>query len=128
MYCRRAERRAVSAMETLEQCLTTFSQKVNQNTRLKGVLRGWDRVLQIEAVDTQQEKFVMEFRDASIVSLARGSVESAPIVMRAEEQLLREIFAGDTNPAIAFLDGTLQIFANDRDQVKLEAISLLIWD
>ena len=115
-------------MEQLEQCLTQFSDKVNQNARLKGVLRGWDRVMQIEATDTPDERFVMEFRGSAVVSVARGNAESPPIVMRAERRLLIDIFAGTTNPAMAFLDGDLQIFADDRDQIKLDAISLLLWD
>jgi hypothetical protein len=115
-------------LRELEDCLNQFSKKINENSRLRGVLRGWDRVMQIEALDSADDSYVMEFADSNVVSLKRGSVDGAPVVMRGERELLLAIFRGATNPAIAFLDGTLQVFADDRDQIKLDAISLLIWD
>jgi hypothetical protein len=109
-------------------CLAEFSNRVNNSERIKSLLKDWNRTLSIEAEDAPGEAYVVVFRDCSVVSVSRGSDESASIVMRAPAHLLGEVFSGRTNPAMAFLEGHLQVFADDRDQVKLDAISLLLWD
>jgi len=58
--------------------------------------------------------------------------ETAPagapdIVIAAEERVLLGIFSGEINPARAHLDGELQAFGSQRDQLVLDAIVLLIW-
>ena len=105
-----------------------FSSRVNNSGRIQSLLKDWNRTLSIEAEDAPSESYVLVFRDCAVVSVCRGRDESASIIMRAPVQLLGEVFSGRTNPAMAFLEGQLQVFADDRDQVKLDAISLLLWD
>jgi len=37
------------------------------------------------------------------------------------------VFSGDYNPAHALIDGELAVFSNEKDKVKLEAITMVIW-
>ncbi len=53
---------------------------------------------------------------------------TAAIKMKGSQRTLTDIFRGDLNPASEFLDGRLQVTASDKDQVKLDAITLLLWD
>jgi SCP-2 sterol transfer family len=115
-------------MATLEQSLDRFRTLVNSHPRMKTLLKGWDRITVVHAGDSGKE-YTMHFKDSQLVSLTAGAdLASASIVLRASEKVLVDIFSGSLNPAAEFLDGRLQLTASDSDQVKLDAISLVLWD
>jgi hypothetical protein len=116
-------------MNAVEQSLIKFRELVNAHPRMKTLLKGWDRTALVEVEDTG-DVFTVEFRDCQIVDLQTGnrSATDSPIILKATQRILSDIFTGVLNPASEFLDGRLQVFASDRDQVKLDAISLVLWD
>jgi vacuolar-type H+-ATPase subunit B/Vma2 len=112
----------------VEAALATFRDLVNDHPRMKTLLKSWDRTAVVEVEDTG-DVFTVEFRGCQIVDLQPGNVATTdePIILKASERILVDIFTGVLNPASEFLDGRLQVFASDRDQVKLDAISLVLW-
>lgn len=114
--------------DTLEHALRHFRDLVNAHPRMKTLLKGWDRAAVI-ATEDAGEAFTVEFKDCQIVSVEPGiKVDNAPIKLKGSTRTLTDIFLGDLNPASEFLDGRLQVTASDKDQVKLDAITLLLWD
>jgi len=114
--------------EKLSQALSHFRDLVNAHPRMKTLLKGWDRFA-VVATEDAGETFTVEFKDCQIVSVQAGvTVENAAIKLKGTERTLTDIFLGDLNPASEFLDGRLQVTASDKDQVKLDAITLLLWD
>ena len=114
--------------ETLTRALSQFQAKVNQHPRLRTLLQGWERDIEIECDDVDVAER-LRIRG----SLIRDVSDAAPdadvtITMRASHSVLVDVFEGRRSPAKLFLDGDLQVFASDKDQVKLDAISLLLWD
>jgi hypothetical protein len=114
--------------ETLTRALSLFQAKVNQHPRLRTLLQGWDRDLVIECDDVELSQ-ALHVR-GSLISDASDATPHADvtITMRASHPVLVDVFEGRRSPAKLFLDGDLQVFASDKDQVKLDAISLLLWD
>lgn len=118
-----ANENSVSLHETL--CL--FREKVNEHARIHSIIKGWEPVILIEASDTQLRRY-LPVRSSRIVEVAEQHVETSHSVhLRGTEEVLTSIFDGRANPAESFLDGALEIFASDKDQVKLDAISLVLW-
>ncbi|HET9622749.1 MAG TPA: SCP2 sterol-binding domain-containing protein [Kofleriaceae bacterium] len=114
--------------DTLEHALCRFRDLVNAHPRMKTLLKGWDRAA-VVATEDADETFTVEFKDCQIVRVAAGiQVDNAAIKLKATQRTLTDIFLGDLNPASEFLDGRLQVIASDKDQVKLDAITLLLWD
>jgi hypothetical protein len=117
----------LSSTLSLTETLAQFRAKVNDDSRLKGILRGWEPVIMIEVLGTGW-KWYLPVRDCRIAEIKSDFQDAAHLVqLRASEEALIAIFDGRFNPAEAFLNGDLEIFATDNDQVKLDAISLLLW-
>jgi hypothetical protein len=113
---------------SLRSCLEDFRQKVNQHPRLRTLLKSWDRVIVVEGTDTGS-RLSMPFSDSRITSVQDGEPPAGTAIrIRAPEPLLIQVFSGAVNPTTAFLQGELQVFADDRDQVKLDAITLVLWE
>ena len=114
--------------DTLEQALFHFRDLVNAHPRMKTLLKGWDRSA-VVATEDAGEAFTVQFKDCQVVSVQPGiAVENAAIKLKGSTRTLTDIFLGALNPASEFLDGRLQVTASDKDQVKLDAITLLLWD
>lgn len=118
---------ADSTGSALPETLNEFRVKANDHPRVRGLLNGWQPVIVIEAVDTGNTWY-MPVRDCQVSAVERRFEHASHVVhLRATGDILTSIFKGASNPAEAFLNGELEIFASDKDQVKLDAISLVLW-
>ena len=116
-----------SSDATLNECLDTFRDSVNGHPRLQKLLVGWKPNILIEAVDTG-EIFTLVVDGAEIHEVEKRALESDWLMrVEAEDEVLRDVFSGRRNPGEAYLDGDLAVFGSDKDQVKLDAITLVIW-
>jgi hypothetical protein len=112
---------------TLPECLRAFVQSANAQPRVGKLLKGWEPLLLIEATDDGQ-RFKMRVHDSRLDEVAPSEVESDPsILVRGSNEILRAVFSGALNPARAYLEGSLEVFGSDRDHIKLDAISLVLW-
>lgn len=115
----------------LKKCLLEFQRLFNAHTRVKKLIRKWNRFILIEATDTH-EQYSMVVSDLMIDRIEDGFVEGDhavdnKILLQAETEVLERIFSGDYNPASAHIDGALAVFSLEKDKVKLEAIAMVIW-
>lgn len=108
--------------------LSSYQELVNGNGRLRRLLQGWDRNLCICCKDTEQ-KFQVSFADSQVatVSIAEPNYDAYDISLEADNRELLDVFSGRKNPAQSYLRGSLHVYANDQDRVKLDAISLVLW-
>lgn len=112
---------------SLETCLRHFQGEFNGNARVQKLIKGWQREILVETTDTS-ERFTMVIVDLTLREVVPGSTGSEPQVsLQATDETMQEIFYGRYNPAHALIDGTLAVFSDERDKVKLEAIAMVIW-
>jgi uncharacterized protein (DUF2267 family) len=113
---------------TLEDCLKHFQNTFNENARVKKLIKNWERSLIIEATDTEAT-LTMIITDLVMTEVRDGAHpnEDNPIHLQASQDSLIRIFSGDYNPAHALIDGELAVFSSEKDKVKLEAITMVIW-
>lgn len=113
---------------TLEDCLKHFQNTFNENSRVKKLIKNWERSLIIEATDTEAT-LTMVIADLVMTEVRDGAHpnEDNPIHLQASQDTLIRIFSGDYNPAHALIDGELAVFSSEKDKVKLEAITMVIW-
>ncbi len=115
----------------LHACLERFRDLANANQRVCKLIQGWRPVIVISPTDVApgEDAPVYAARVDGAIGAWRSSEPDSDWTIRlsAPQEVLRQVFSGELNPARAHLDGSLQVFAEDRDQVKLDAISLILW-
>lgn len=113
---------------TLAACLNAFQTTFNENTRVKKLIKNWKRSIIVDATDTGAV-MTMIIDDLLMSEVKEGAHadEDYPIHLQGSQETLIKIFSGDYNPAHALIDGALAVFSNERDKVKLEAITMVIW-
>lgn len=112
----------------IAQCLESFSERLNAHPRMRTLLKCWEPYVVVSSTDTGCS-YTLVFKDTRVAEVRKGTDESRDHLVRvcAAEDLLKRIFSGADNPATAFLDGRLQVYAADKDQIKLDAIALVLW-
>jgi len=114
-------------MTPLLQALEQFRQQANSHPRIATLIKGWEPTIVVDALDTGVTHYLSVHAGRMASISEQGSDSRHLLHMRATEAVLTALFAGRSNPASAFLDGSLEVFADDKDHVKLEAISLVLW-
>ncbi len=113
-------------MSTLYNSLENFRTEFNSNNNLDKLLKDWSPHIIVTSSDTE-EKFTIKV-DNSKISINEGEENSKhQILIEADEEVLSEVFTGQANPSEVVLDGMMQVFGSDSDQIKLDAITLVIW-
>lgn len=120
----------------LHACLERFRELANDNPRVLRLIEGWQPLIRIAPNDeatayaARVDGAIDPWRTITTEVTATDAEtpdDTRQITLCASAAVLAQVFSGDLNPARAHLDGTLQVFADDRDQVKLDAISLILW-
>jgi len=115
----------------LQQSLYDFQQRFNNHERVKKLIKGWNRFLQVSATD-KCATFTLTIQDLMISAIKPGTggmdqEQDDVITVEASEETLVRIFTGKYNPAHAVIDGAMAVYSDERDKVKLEAIAMVIW-
>lgn len=114
-------------MTSLENNLLKFIDDVNAMPRMRSLLKDWEPQVIVRVSDSD-EFFSFRVEDSNLTPLRTDSIELPhTVTLRAGEETLNKIFSGAMNPARAHLDGDLEVFGSDKDEVKLDAISLILW-
>ena len=122
----------VSAVQTssLLAAMHDFQNRFNNDSRVKKLIKGWNRYLKVDGTDTG-EIYTCTIQDLAITKVEPGCPvgddDEDLISLQAAQEALVRIFTGKYNPAHALIDGALAVFSGDRDKVKLEAIAMIIW-
>jgi len=111
----------------LHDCLQAFARSVNSDARLAGLLKGWEPLLTVEATDSGAQFAFQVSRGQMHPIDGADAKQENPVLIRSDSETLMRVFGGELNPAQAYLEGSLEVFGSDRDQTKLDAISLVLW-
>lgn len=115
-------------MTDLYAALNRFRQQANGNAAVRRIAGGWSQTLVVESRDTGTAYQVdIGGGQMSEVRARDAGQEEQGLLIRGDEAVLCRIFSGVLNPVKAYNDGALEIYGEQRDQVKLDAISLVLW-
>lgn len=111
--------------------LSRFKKDVNSNPQVQRVTKNWNVSIQLECLDSGNN-YIINILSGLIDDIKKAtSLEphngDNRITLRSMESEFKEIFDGRRNPALASLEGDLQIFGDERHSVKLDAITLILW-
>jgi putative sterol carrier protein len=112
--------------ETLISTLNTFVEKVNANLTLKKILKGWSKLVVIKTKDPDTEA-TLKVEKGTVIDMKFEDTPTADIILSANADVINDIFTGKANPSRLYLDGTLKVFASQKDQMVLDAIVDIVW-
>src|SRR5690606_2029316 len=114
-------------MDDLDKVINEFVTNVNSNNMVKRLIEGWQPNIVIES-DNTAHAYTLLVRKNEVVDILHCHQDGSHVVhIQADHEVLAEVFSGRRNAANAFLDSDLNIFSSEKDQVKLDAIALLVW-
>lgn len=115
-------------MSELFKSLSYFQQRANANVAVRRIAASWSQRLVVECRDSGVA-YELDVRDGQLsdVRPRASQDDESGLLIRGEERLLSQVFAGTVHPIRAYNDGDLEVYGEQRDQVKLDAISLAIW-
>ena len=101
-----------------------WRERCNANERLRRMLRGWDRVVHLEAADTG-DSFTVEVQDQTIGPLSEGKVGAPDMVVTATSEDFADLFWGDLNPSEKYMSGEIVLAGSQEDVMRLDALSMV---
>ncbi len=106
-----------------------FSQRLNGSARLRPILMRWKPIFHIESRDTA-EIFQIHIEDGLVQRIVRLATEPEDdgLLLRADQSVLQQVFSGQLSPLAAYTDGLLEVYGPQKDQIKLDAIALVLWE
>ena len=118
----------IKKYDNVSDCLRDFQATFNDNARVKKLIKSWNRKIVVEGMDTGAV-MTMAVEDLLMTDILEGAHPNGenPIHLQAQQETLIRIFSGSYNPAHALIDGELAVFSSEKDKVKLEAITMVIW-
>ncbi len=119
--------RTEASTDTLLSALEDFRARADAAPSVKKLLARWDRLVEIRALSEPRRSFFLRSTAGRMLGPERSAGGSPDIVIAAHESVLQGVFRGELNPARAHLDGELQAYGSQKDQLVLDSIVLLIW-
>lgn len=106
--------------------LEDFRIRCNCSDPVKRLIRRWDRIIEIQVSGSTSASYFLRSHSGKVTA---PKVQSGPpdMTIAGSAETLRDIFCGLLNPARAHLDGELQVFGSQKDQLVLDSVVLLIW-
>jgi putative sterol carrier protein len=114
----------LATREEVEEAYAEWRTRCNQNERLKRMLRGWDRVVHLVAVDTD-DTFTVEVKDQDLSEISYGCIGTADLVVSATSEDFADMFWGDLNPSEKYMSGEIVLRGSQEDVMRLDAMSMV---
>lgn len=114
----------MASAEEVVEAYEQWRERCNANERLRRMLRGWDRVLHLEASDTG-DSFTAEVRHQVIGSLSQGKLGAPDMVVTATSEDFADLFWGDLNPSEKYMSGEIVLAGSQEDVMRLDAMSMV---
>ena len=108
--------------------LQRFRLKANASERVRKITAAWHPTLFVECLDTGT-RYQLRIGDGVIAPIDVTDAEpgESALLVRGDSAVLSAVFAGSLHPLHAYNDGALEVYGSPSDQVKLDAISLVVW-
>lgn len=114
-------------MSKLLTSLSNFQSEVNKNESVKKLTKDWNPRLIIQSSDSE-EVYTLVIEESTIATITPGEHSANhEIRIEGDVEILQNVFMGKLNPAEAVLNGEMAVYGEQSDQIKLDAISLIIW-
>lgn len=117
----------VTRTASLMAALLRFQGEANAHARVASLLKGWNPTFHLECLDTGH-LFSLRVKDGRVDAVSEGHADASHTIrLLANENDLENLFSGKLHPVQAHSDGILEVYGDSKDQVKLDAITMILW-
>ena len=109
--------------------LEKFKIDVNANLQIQRIVKGWSTEILLEEKDASTSYF-LDVKDGKIDSVRqfeKGSDPDHQTKIVCDREIMQGLFEGRVNAIRANNDGLVEIYGGMSDQVKLDAIAIILW-
>lgn len=111
--------------------LENFQSSVNTNAQIQRIVKGWNTDVLLQEIDSSI-CYRLLINDGKIHQIVHGATavdDKDDCAMRivGEAAIMRGLFEGKVNGIRANNEGLIAIYGPMGDQVKLDAIALILW-
>lgn len=111
----------------LKATLYDFVNKVNNNEKVQKLIRKWSTTLLFWARDSG-EGFILHVQEGKVISIENALDENAgKIKIITDKETLIKMFEGRENIAHLYLDGVVETYGPEKDQIVLDAVARILW-
>lgn len=112
----------------LHASLQNFVALCNANQDLPKLTRKWERHVHIKPKDAPSI-FTLQVGGGEDSILVEGELKGRPsLTLSGPAEVLADVLSGEVNPAEALIGMGLEIYGAEEDVMKLDAITLVLWD
>ena len=111
----------------LREIIERFITNVNSNEKVQKLIRKWSSVVNIWGRDINAG-FVLNVKDGQITDMRNAeSIDDGKVKVIGESDTLVRMFTGKEKIVHLYLDGVVETYGSERDQIVLDAIARLLW-
>ena len=114
----------MATLEELREAHAQWRDRSNGNARLRGMVRGWDRVIHFRTTDNGLG-FTMRVENQQLSELDTGPVEVVDVVVTGTSEDFCDMFWGDLNPSEKYMSGDITLQGSQEDVMRIDAISMV---
>jgi hypothetical protein len=113
--------------EEFESTIKNFVDKYNNNLKIQNMLKKWNAELLIWSKD-DNAGFIIKVENGKVVDISKStSFNEGRIKVVGERRILIDMFKGLKNPSQLYLNGIIEVYGPERDQIILDRIVEEIW-
>ncbi|MCL5681493.1 MAG: hypothetical protein M1515_05600 [Candidatus Thermoplasmatota archaeon] len=117
----------VDEASELRETLERFIADVNNNEKVQKMIRKWSSVVNIWGKDINRG-YLLEVVDGKVTQMMEAmNVDDGKVKVVGESRTLIRMFQGKEKIVHLYLDGIVETYGSERDQIVLDAIARLLW-
>jgi hypothetical protein len=111
----------------LRSVIQKFVADVNGNDKVYRLIRKWSSDVNVWAKDFGVG-FILTVREGRVSAVKEaGSVDDGKVKVVGQSDTLIRMFRGQEKIARLYLDGMVETYGSERDQIVLDAVARLLW-
>jgi hypothetical protein len=113
--------------DELENTIKNFVDKYNKNIKLQNMLKNWSSKVLIW-IRNINKGFVVRIEKGKVVEITKSeNFNEGNVKIVGDESILIDMFKGIKNPSSLYLNGVIEVYGPERDQIILDKIVEEIW-
>lgn len=113
--------------EELEKIISRFSEDSNGNEKVQKLIKRWSSSVLVWPEDLGKG-FLLTVENGIISRIERTEQkDSGKVKIVGQNTILSNMFQGKENLAHLYMDGVIQTYGSERDQIVLDAIARILW-
>ncbi len=116
-----------TTLDDIRSEIVKFVYDVDQNEKVQKLIRKWNTRILFWGRDISAG-FVVEVNGGNVRLIGEtNNVDEGKVKVVSDSDTLKRMFRGKENLAHLYLDGIIETYGSEKDQIVLDAVARLLW-